>query len=136
MPKIYYDRDTSLELVRSRKVAILGYGSQGHAHALNLKESGVDVRVGLHATSKSRAKAEGAGLKVTSVAEATREADVIMVLVPDQTQKKLFDSEIGLNLTAGKTLLFAHGFNIHYGQILAPKDVDVALVAPKAPGHM
>ncbi len=136
MPKIYYDRDTSLELVRARKVAVLGYGSQGHAHALNLKESGVDVRVGLHATSKSRAKAEGAGLKVTSVAEATREAEVIMVLVPDQTQKKLFDTEIGPNLAAGKTLLFAHGFNIHYGQIVAPKEIDVALVAPKAPGHM
>ena len=115
---------------------MIGYGSQGHAHALNLKDSGVDVRVGLHAGSKSAKKAEGAGLRVVSVAEACKEADVIMVLIPDQTQKKVYDEEIAPNLEKGDVLLFAHGFNIHFGQIRAPESVDVVLVAPKGPGHL
>ncbi len=136
MATIYYDKDAKPEVLKSRKVAVIGYGSQGHAHALNLKDSGVDVRVGLHAGSKSRQKAEGAGLRVTSVADAAREADVIMVLLPDQTQKKVYEEEIRPHLTAGKALLFAHGFNVHFGQIVPPKDVDVLLVAPKGPGHL
>ncbi|HVP68176.1 MAG TPA: ketol-acid reductoisomerase [Anaeromyxobacteraceae bacterium] len=136
MATIYYDKDANLELLKKRKVAIIGYGSQGHAHALNLKDSGVNVRVGLHAGTKSKAKAEGAGLKVTAVAEAAREADVIMVLIPDQTQKKVYDEEIAPHLTQGKALLFAHGFNIHFGQVRPPPDVDVLLVAPKGPGHL
>ncbi len=136
MATIHYDRDVSLDLIKSRKVAIVGYGSQGHAHALNLKDSGVDVRVGLHATSKSRAKAQGAGLRVSSVADAAREADVIMVLAPDQTQKAIYEADLAPHLTKGKALFFAHGFNIHYGQIQPPADIDVALIAPKAPGHM
>jgi len=136
MATIHYERDTNLDIIRGRKVAIIGYGSQGHAHALNLKDSGVDVRVGLHATSKSRAKAQGAGLKVLTVAEAAKEADVIMVLAPDQTQKALYDHEISQHLTKGKALMFAHGFNIHFNQIQPPSDVDVLLIAPKSPGHM
>src|SRR6185312_6951748 len=108
----------------------------GHAHALNLRDSGVDVRVGLHAASKSKAKAEKAGLKVVSVAEAAREADLVMILAPDQTQKAIYDADIAPHLTKGKALFFAHGFNIHYGQIKPPADVDVAMIAPKSPGHM
>jgi ketol-acid reductoisomerase len=133
---IYYEKDADLALLKKKKVAIIGYGSQGHAHALNCKDSGIDVRVGLAAGSKSKAKAEGAGLRVVSVAEASREADVIMVLIPDQTQKRVYDAEIAPALTKGKALLFAHGFNIHYNQIVPPADVDVLLVAPKGPGHM
>ena len=136
MAKIYYDKDAKLEVLKKRKVAVIGYGSQGHAHALNLKDSGVDVRVGLHAGSKSTKKAEGAGLRVVSVAEACKEADVIMVLIPDQTQKKVYDEEIAPHLEKGDALLFAHGFNIHFGQIRAPESVDVLLVAPKGPGHL
>jgi ketol-acid reductoisomerase len=136
MATIHYERDTNLDVIRGKKVAIIGYGSQGHAHALNLKDSGIDVRVGLHATSKSRAKAQGAGLKVVSVSEAAKEADVIMILAPDQTQKKIYDSEIAQHMTKGKALMFGHGFNIHYGQIQPPADVDVLLIAPKSPGHM
>jgi ketol-acid reductoisomerase len=136
MATIYYDKDANLDLLKSRKVAVIGYGSQGHAHALNLKDSGVDVRVGLHAASKSRAKAEGAGLRVVDVATAAREADVIMVLMPDQTQKKVYDEEIAPHLSKGKALLFAHGFNIHFGQVRPPEGVDVLLVAPKGPGHL
>jgi len=136
MAKIYYEKDANLSLLKKRKVAVIGYGSQGHAHALNLRDSGVDVRVGLGAGSKSKAKAEGAGLRVVSVAEASAEADVIMILIPDQTQKRVYDAEIAPHLTKGKALLFAHGFNVHYGQIRAPEDVDVLLVAPKGPGHM
>jgi ketol-acid reductoisomerase len=135
MATIYYDKDASLELIRGKKVAIIGYGSQGHAHALNLKDSGVDVRVGLHAGSKSRAKAEKAGLTVTSNAEAAKWADVIMILAPDTTQPKLYAEDIAANLTAGKMLMFGHGFNIRYNTIGAPKDVDVTLIAPKSPGH-
>jgi len=136
MATIYYDQDSNLDLLKKRKVAVIGYGSQGHAHALNLRDSGVDVRVGLGPGSKSKAKAEGAGLRVLSVAEASREADLIMVLMPDQTQKAVYDAEIAPHLTKGKALLFAHGFNIHFGQIRPPADVDVLLVAPKGPGHM
>jgi ketol-acid reductoisomerase len=136
MATVYYDRDADPRLVRARKVAIVGYGSQGHAHALNLRDSGVDVRVGLHAGSRSRAKAEGAGFRVLGVSEACREADLTMVLAPDQTQKQIYEEEIRPHLGAGKALFFAHGFNIHYGQIRPPAEVDVVLIAPKAPGHL
>src|SRR5438309_11153905 len=136
MAVIYYDRDASLESIRGRRVAIVGYGSQGHAHALNLRDSGVDVRVGLHDTSRSKTKAQAAGLRVLSVADAAREADLVMILAPDQTQKQIYDNEIEPHLTRGKALFFAHGFNIHYGQIKPPPGVDVVLIAPKAPGHL
>ena len=136
MATLYYDKDANLELVRGRKVAIIGYGSQGHAHALNLRDSGVDVRVGLHEGSKSKDKAQRAGLRVVSVADAAREADLIMVLAPDEKQKKIYETELLPSLTKGKALYFAHGFNIHFGQIKPPADVDVVLIAPKAPGHL
>jgi ketol-acid reductoisomerase len=136
MATVYYDKDANLELVKGRKVAIIGYGSQGHAHALNLRDSGVDVRVGLHAASKSKAKAEGAGLRVVSVAQAAKEADLVMILAPDQTQKKIYDEEIVASMTKGKALFFGHGFNVHFGQIRAPEGVDVVLIAPKGPGHL
>ncbi|HEY5676644.1 MAG TPA: ketol-acid reductoisomerase [Myxococcales bacterium] len=136
MASIYYDKDASLDPVRSRKVAVIGYGSQGHAHALNLKDSGVDVRVGLPEGSKSRVKAQTAGVRVLSVADAAREADLIMILAPDEKQKRIYDEEIAPHLGRGKALFFAHGFNIHYGQIKPPPEVDVILIAPKAPGHM
>src|SRR6201996_402675 len=135
MPKVFHDQDADLSLIQSKKVAVIGYGSQGHAHSLNLKDSGVDVRVGLAQTSRSRGKAEKAGLEVLSVADAAAWADVIMILVPDQTQADVYSQHIEPKLTKGKTLLFAHGFNIHFGFIKPPADVDVALVAPKAPGH-
>jgi ketol-acid reductoisomerase len=133
---IYYDKDANLDLLKKRKVAVIGYGSQGHAHALNLRDSGVDVRVGLAAASKSKAKAEGAGLRVVTVAEAAKEADLVMVLLPDQTAKAVYEAEIAPHMTKGKALLFAHGFNVHFGQVRAPSDVDVLLVAPKGPGHL
>jgi ketol-acid reductoisomerase len=136
MAKVYYDKDANLDLVKGRKVAIIGYGSQGHAHALNLRDSGVDVRVGLHASSRSRAKAEGAGLRVVGVAQAAKEADLVMILAPDQTQKKIYDEEIAASMARGKALFFGHGFNVHFGQIRAPEDVDVVLIAPKGPGHL
>lgn len=135
MAKTYHDDDADLGLIRNKKVAILGYGSQGHAHALNLKDSGVEVRIGLPASSKSIARAERAGLKVMSPADAAQWADVIMLLVPDQNQAKIYAESIAPHLTAGKTLMFAHGFNIRYRTIQPPKDVDVSMVAPKAPGH-
>ncbi len=135
MATIRYEKDADLSLIRSKKVAIIGYGSQGHAHALNLKESGVDVRIGLPEGSKSRAKAKEAGLAVKTVREAAAEADVIMILVPDTTQKKVYEEEIKPGLVAGNTLMFAHGFNIHFKQIEPPKDVDVSMIAPKSPGH-
>ena len=135
MAKTYYDHDADLSLIQAKKVAIIGYGSQGHAHALNLKDSGVDVRVGLAAGSKSAQKAQNAGLHAGTVADVTRWADVVMILTPDQTQASLYAAEIGPNLTAGKLLLFAHGFNIRYGTIVPAADIDVALAAPKAPGH-
>src|SRR4051795_5896831 len=136
MAVIHYENDAVLEPIRDRKVAIIGYGSQGHAHALNLRDSGVDVRVGLHTTSASRSKAHAAGLRVTSVAEAAREANLIMILAPDQTQKQVYEAEIAKHLTRGKALFFAHGFNVHFGQIRPPTGVDVVLIAPKAPGHL
>src|SRR5512141_2189343 len=136
MATIYYDKDANLDLLKKKKVAVIGYGSQGHAHALNLRDSGVDVRVGLGAGSKSKAKAEGAGLRVVSPAEAAKEADVVMMLIPDQHQKRVYDAEIAPHMTKGKALLFAHGFNIHFNQIRPNPEVDVLLVAPKGPGHM
>jgi ketol-acid reductoisomerase len=135
MPKVFHDQDADLSLIQAKKVAVIGYGSQGHAHSLNLKDSGVDVRVGLAATSRSRSKAEKAGLTVLSVTDAAAWADVIMILVPDQTQAAVYTEHIAQHLTKGKLLLFAHGFNIHFGFIKPPADIDVALVAPKAPGH-
>jgi len=135
MATIYYDRDADLSLIRARKVAVLGYGSQGHAHSLNLRDSGVTVRVGLPEGSKSRAAAEKEGLTVMTPAEASRWADVIMVLVPDTTAADLYKTDIAPNLTAGKMLMLAHGFNIRYGTIQPPKDIDVTMIAPKSPGH-
>ncbi len=135
MTEIHYDKDADLELIKSKKVAVIGYGSQGHAHALNLHDSGVDVVVGLKANSKSIAKAEEAGLKVMTTAEAAAWGDVIVILAPDQVQRHLYADDIAPNLAAGKTLIFGHGFNIRYGYITAPSNVDVALVAPKGPGH-
>ncbi len=135
MAKIYYENHADLNRLKGKKVAVIGYGSQGHAHALNLKESGVDVVVGLHEGSKSKAKAEADGLTVKSVADAAKEADVIMILTPDVGQKDLYEKEIAPYLTKGKTLMFSHGFNIRYGRIVPPKDVDVSMIAPKAPGH-
>jgi ketol-acid reductoisomerase len=135
MATIYYDKDADLSLIRNKRVAVVGYGSQGHAHALNLKESGVAVKVGLPPTSKSIAKAKAAGLEVAAVPEAAAWADVIMVLAPDTVQAKLYEQDIAPHLAAGKALLFAHGFNIRFGTITPRKDVDVAMVAPKGPGH-
>jgi ketol-acid reductoisomerase len=131
----YYEKDGDLGLLKGKTCAIIGYGSQGHAHAMNLRDSGIDVVVGLPAGSKSRAKVEAAGLKVATPAEAAKAADVIMMLVPDHVQADLYKSDIEPNLTAGKTLMFAHGFNIHFGFITPPKDVDVTMIAPKSPGH-
>ncbi|MFM7574840.1 MAG: ketol-acid reductoisomerase [Snowella sp.] len=136
MARMYYDQDANLDLLAGKTVAIIGYGSQGHAHALNLKESGVNVVVGLYAGSKSAKKAEESGLKVLSVAEASKVADWIMILLPDEVQKTIYKEEIEPNLTEGKVLLFAHGFNINFGQILPPAFVDVVMVAPKGPGHL
>jgi ketol-acid reductoisomerase len=136
MATVHYDDEADLGLIQSRKVAVLGYGSQGHAHALSLRDSGCDVRVGLQAGSKSRAVAEAAGLTVGSPGEVCGWADVIMVLTPDTGQRHLYADAIGPNLKAGDALFFAHGFNIHFGYIQAPSDVDVAMVAPKAPGHL
>jgi ketol-acid reductoisomerase len=135
MATIYYDKDADLDLIRGKKVAVIGYGSQGHAHALNLKDSGVDVRVGLHAGSRSRAKAEADGLKVGTVAEVSDWADVIMVLAPDTKQPKIYKEEIAPGLKPGNTLMFAHGFSIHYKTVVPTEDVDVSMIAPKAPGH-
>ncbi len=135
MAKTYYDQDADLSLIQAKKVAIIGYGSQGHAHALNLKDSGVQVKVGLAAGSKSIAKAQKAGLEVATVAGATQWADVIMILTPDQVQAKLYAEEIASNLRPGSLLLFAHGFNIHFKTIIPDKGIDVGLAAPKGPGH-
>ena len=135
MAEMFYDDDADLSIIQGRKVAVIGYGSQGHAHALSLRDSGVDVRVGLKAGSKSIAKAEAEGLRVLSVAEATAEADLIMILTPDQVQRFVYAEDIAPNLKAGDALFFGHGFNIRFGYITPPADVDVALVAPKAPGH-
>jgi ketol-acid reductoisomerase len=136
MATLYYEKDADPGLIGSRTVAVVGYGSQGHAHALNLSESGVDVRVGLRPGSTSRQKAEEAGLRVMTVAEASAEADVIMILLPDTEQASVYESEIAPHLQAGDALLFAHGFNIRFGLISPPDGVDVAMVAPKGPGHL
>jgi len=134
--ELFYDDDADLSIIQGRKVAIIGYGSQGHAHALNLRDSGVDVRVGLREGSSSRAKAEEQGLRVVTPAEAAREADVIMILAPDQVQRHLYAQEIEPNLRPGVALAFAHGFNIRFGYITPPEGVDVFMVAPKGPGHI
>src|SRR2546429_8780047 len=135
MPNRYYEKDGNLDLLNDRTVAIIGYGSQGHAHALNLRDSGLDVVVGLPASSKSVAKATAAGLKVLAPAEAAKTASVLMILVPDHVQADLYNNEIAPHMTEGKTLMFAHGFNIHFGAITPPADIDVTMCAPKAPGH-
>jgi ketol-acid reductoisomerase len=135
MPKRYYEKDGNVAPLKGKKIAIIGYGSQGHAHALNLRDSGLDVVVGLPAGSKSRAKAQAAGLTVLDTAAAAKVADIMMILVPDHIQGPLYESDIAPYLTAGKTLMFAHGFSIHFGAIKAPEGVDVSMVAPKAPGH-
>ena len=134
--KIYYDQDADLGLIKGKKIAIIGYGSQGHAHALNLRDSGQDVVVGLYKGSKSGARAEKDGVRVTTVAEAAKAAEVVMILLPDQTQRAVFEAEIKQGLGKGKMLMFAHGFNIHFNQVVPPPDVDVAMIAPKAPGHV
>lgn len=136
MARMYYDTDANLDLLAGKTVAIIGYGSQGHAHALNLKDSGVNVIVGLYPGSKSTAKAEAAGLGVKSVADAAAAADFIMILLPDEAQKTVYKEEIEPNLKAGKVLAFAHGFNIHFAQVVPPADVDVVMIAPKGPGHL
>ncbi|HEB98051.1 MAG TPA: ketol-acid reductoisomerase, partial [Thiotrichales bacterium] len=132
---IYYDKDCDLSLIRSRKVTIIGYGSQGHAHALNLKDSGVDVTVALREGSSSAAKAEAEGLTVKGIEEAVAGADLVMVLAPDEHQKALYDTQIEPNIKQGAVLAFAHGFSIHYNQIVPRADLDVIMIAPKAPGH-
>src|SRR5882724_11149866 len=135
MAKRYYEKDGDLANLKGRTVAVIGYGSQGHAHALNLRDSGADVVVGLYQGSKSWAKAEAAGLKVMTVADAAKAANVIMILVSDHLQSDLYTNEIAPHMTKGKTLMFAHGFCIHFKQIIPPADVDVSMIAPKAPGH-
>jgi ketol-acid reductoisomerase len=133
--RLYYDADADIARLRNRPIAVVGFGSQGHAHALNLTESGLDVRVGLHDGSKSRDAAAARGLRVRSVADAAREAQVIVLLAPDTAQRELYERSVREHLTEGKTLMFAHGFNVHYDQIVPPHNVDVSMVAPKAPGH-
>ena len=135
MAELFYDDDADLSVIQGKNVAVIGYGSQGHAHALNLRDSGVDVRVGLAEGSRSRAKAEAEGLRVLSVAAAVEEADVVVILTPDQVQRTVYAESIAPALAAGDTLVFGHGFNIRFGYIEAPEGVDVVLVAPKAPGH-
>src|ERR1700682_4174467 len=135
MAKRYYEKDGTLGNIQNKTVAIIGYGSQGHAHALNLRDSGVNVVVGLYAGSKSTAKAETAALKVLPVSEAAEGADTTMILVSDHIQGDLYTKEIAPHMKAGKTLMFAHGFNIHFGQIKPPVEIDVSMIAPKAPGH-
>jgi len=136
MAKIYYDKDASTDALKDKKIAVIGYGSQGHAHALNLKDSGLDVTVGLREGSLSWDKALDNGLKVSAVSKATEEADLVMILVPDEHQKDVYDSEIAPHLKEGNALLFAHGFSIHFKQIIPPPFVDVLMIAPKGPGHL
>ena len=135
MTALYYDADAHLERLTGRRVAVIGYGSQGHAHALNLRDSGVDVRLALSVGSRSRAAAEAEGLRVTTAEQAARQADFIVILTPDHSQRALYEEAVAPNLSAGKTLLFAHGFNIRFGEIAPAADIDVIMVAPKAPGH-
>lgn len=134
--KVFYDQDASLDKLKLKKIAVLGYGSQGHAHSLNLKDSGLNVTVGLKLGSQSWKKAESSGLKVTTVSEAVKNSNMIMILLPDQLQKKVYDEEISPYLKEGDTLAFGHGFNIHYKQIVPPKNVNVMMIAPKSPGHL
>ena len=134
--KIFYDQDADLGLLKGKKIAIIGYGSQGHAHALNLKDSGQDVTIGLYKGSKSWAAAEKAGFKVMTVGDAAAASDIIMILLPDQTQRQVYEEAIRGTLGKGKTLMFAHGFNIHFNQVVPSPDVDVSMIAPKAPGHV
>ncbi|MCF8413190.1 MAG: ketol-acid reductoisomerase [Melioribacteraceae bacterium] len=134
--QVYYEQDASLDVLKEKKIAVLGFGSQGHAHALNLKDSGLNVRVGLRKDSKSWGKAEKTGLTVMETGEAAAWADMVMLLLPDQSQKEIYEESIAGNLKEGDTLLFAHGFNIHYKQIVPPENVDVIMVAPKSPGHL
>ena len=136
MANIYYDADANLELIQAKRIAIIGYGSQGHAHALNLRDNGCNVVVGLPAGSKSREKAEAEGLQVMTPAAAAEQADVIMILIPDQHHREVFERDIRPGQAAGKMLMTAHGFSLHYSQIVPPPDIDVAMVAPKGPGHM
>ncbi len=136
MANIYYDADANLERIQQKRIAVIGYGSQGHAHALNMRDSGCDVVVGLPVSSKSREKAEADGLRVLSSADAAQQADVIMILIPDQHHREVFERDIRPALAPGKMLMTAHGFSLHYAQIVPPADVDVAMVAPKSPGHM
>jgi ketol-acid reductoisomerase len=136
MARMYYDADANLDLLKGKTVAIIGFGSQGHAHAQNLNDSGVKVIVGLYEGSKSAIKAKEAGLDVKSVGEATAAADFIMILLPDEVQRDIYEKEIAPNLSAGKVLAFAHGFNINFGQIVPPADIDVVMIAPKGPGHL
>ena len=135
MAQMFYAQDCNLDMLSGKKIAVVGYGSQGHAHALNLKDSGCDVIVALYEGSKSWAKAEAAGLTVMTTAEAAKVADMIMILINDEKQADMYKKDIAPNLTAGKAIMFAHGFNIHYGQINPPADVDVLMIAPKGPGH-
>ncbi|ANE34028.1 ketol-acid reductoisomerase [Campylobacter hyointestinalis] len=132
---VYYDKDCDLSLIKSKKVAMIGFGSQGHAHAENLRDSGVEVVVGLNPKGKSWAKAEAKGFKVMSVSDATKYADLIMILTPDELQADIFKAEIEPNLSEGNAIAFGHGFNVHYGQIVPPKGIDCIMIAPKAPGH-
>jgi ketol-acid reductoisomerase len=134
--KVYYEADTALDALTSRRIAVLGFGSQGHAHALNLKDSGLNVCVGLREDSASWEKAKAAGLEVKSIEAAAEWANVIMILLPDQNQKKVYDEQIVMHLAKGDTLVFAHGFNIHYQQIIPPENVNVIMIAPKGPGHL
>lgn len=136
MAVVYYDQDADLNVLKGKKIAVMGYGSQGHSQAQNLKDSGLDVVVGLRPESKSRAAARAAGLEVKTVAEAAAEADIIQILLPDETQARVYREEIAPHLTGGKVLMFSHGFNIHFNQIVPPADVDVIMVAPKGPGHL
>ena len=133
--KVYYDKDADLSLIKGKNVTIVGYGSQGHAHALNLRDSGIDVRVGLRESGASWKKASNAGLQVRTVAQAVREADVVVMLIPDEDISAVYQLDVEPNIGRGATLVFAHGFNIHYGQVKPRSDLDVIMIAPKAPGH-
>ncbi len=135
MANMYYEKDCNLDLLKGKTVAVIGYGSQGHAHALNLHDSGIDVIVGLYEGSKSKAKAEAAGLRVMNTADAVKNADMVMILINDELQANMYKNDIAPNLREGMTLAFAHGFNIHFGQIVPPSDVNVVMIAPKGPGH-
>ena len=136
MATIFYDQDADVALLRDKLIAIVGYGSQGHAHALNLKDTGLNIVVGLHEGSRSAGRAREAGLQVVSVDQAGADAAIIMMLVPDQTAKQVYDQSLSKHMKPGKTLMWAHGFNVHFNQVVAPRDVDVSMIAPKAPGHM